>query len=177
MDEPLCFVHFINALTCSHEESGGSCSGDAANRNAGRLLPPSQPFSLWEGQRRGQWDRVLGLSGVWSSTVPGLAQFQALGTWEDWGEYLCLGRHHRTGKPLLQVRHTLKWFPKSGSWSYNWKRQVEVPLSPDHLSWGCKWNRDVKLLGLQNGDQSVGLNGIWGSLENWNSEYLMQGFI
>lgn len=28
MDEPLCFVHFINALACSHKESGGHCSAE-----------------------------------------------------------------------------------------------------------------------------------------------------
>lgn len=44
MDEPLCFVNFINALTCSHKESDECCSGDGDSRNARRLLPFFQPY-------------------------------------------------------------------------------------------------------------------------------------
>lgn len=51
MDEPLCFVHFINVLTCSHKQSGECCSGDGDSRNARRLLPFSQPYFSGKGSR------------------------------------------------------------------------------------------------------------------------------
>lgn len=51
MDEPLCFVHFINASTCSHKESGRHCSGEGATETPGgcSALPTFIPLE-------GQWE-------------------------------------------------------------------------------------------------------------------------
>lgn len=59
MDEPLCFVHFINASTCFHTESGGCCSGEGQQKRLeGALL--SQP--LFPGKGSG---KSMGLS-LWA---------------------------------------------------------------------------------------------------------------
>lgn len=64
MDEPLCFVHFINALTCSNKESGGHCSGEGGNKNAGRLLPLSHPFPLERAAERSMGSSLWALWGL-----------------------------------------------------------------------------------------------------------------
>lgn len=143
MDEPLCFVHFINASTCFHTESDERCSGEGATEMPGgcSALPT---FIPWEGQREVNGVESLGSQGSdLLAVLPGLAQFQAFGIWRDRGGHL-LGGHRRTRKLLLRDRNMLKRFPESRSWSWNWKWQVELPLPTNHPSWGCEWNRDIK---------------------------------
>lgn len=68
MDEPLCFVHFINASTCSHKESGGCCSGKGATEMPGgcSALPT---FIPWEGQWEVNGVEPLGSQGSDPLTV------------------------------------------------------------------------------------------------------------
>ena len=86
MDEPLCFVHFINALTCSHEESGGLCAGEGGNSYASRLLRLSQTFFPGKGTGEVNGIKTSGSQGSGSlrcwgrSNFPGLSQPEALGT-------------------------------------------------------------------------------------------------
>lgn len=79
MDEPLCFVHFINASTCSHKESGGCCSGEGATETPGgcSALPT---FIPWEGQWEVNGVESLGSQGKGRSSFPVFTQFQAFRT-------------------------------------------------------------------------------------------------
>lgn len=149
MDETLCFVRCINALTRSPEGSARCCSSGCVPV----LLAPCSPSALQTAAGTSMGMRIWGAPGPrppWCqgrSSFPGSAPLPALATRADQGGYLFSGGHHAR-EPLLRVRHMLKWFPESGSWSPNWKRQVEVPLPPVCLSRGRQWNGDVKLLGL-----------------------------
>lgn len=68
MDEPLCFVHFINASTCSHKESGGCCSGlGTAETPGGCSALPT--FIPWEGQWEVKGVESLGSQGSGPLTV------------------------------------------------------------------------------------------------------------
>lgn len=64
MDEPLCFVHFINALTCSHKASGGWCSGAGGNRNARRQVLLPQPFFPGKGSGEVNGSSLWALRGL-----------------------------------------------------------------------------------------------------------------
>lgn len=78
MDEPLCFVHFINASTCSHKESGGRCSGEGATETPGgcSALPA---FILWEGQWEVNKVESLGPQGSGPLTRKGKKKLSCVG--------------------------------------------------------------------------------------------------
>lgn len=66
MDEPLCFVHFINASTCSLQGKRRALFRRGGNRNAWRVLCSLNLYPLGRavGSQRGS---VSEFSGVWSS--------------------------------------------------------------------------------------------------------------